>query len=300
VAALCTATATALAIGSTPARGQEQPDTNVRGAPSGSQFLIPMSSFLLPGLGQYLHGAPLTGAAYTSASLLGATLYNARGPGVGDDLPRDARGQEGYTGLLVVAGAAYLGTYDAFRRAVPRLQQEGKYAFLTNHAPVSSLWTAPFDMRFLRRWTTWVDLAYTGAVTAIVLSRRDPGRVYEPFTAHDAAFVTALSLNAGIGEEAVFRGWLYPVLHQQLRQRWWLSDGIQASIFGGLHTATAQAFAIVIGAHAFYEGWLTRHNGWNVRESVFHHFWYDMAIGIAEFLTDERATVTLAFPAVAF
>jgi len=103
-----------------------------------------------------------------------------------------------------------------------------------------------------------------------------------------------------VGEEALFRGWLYPVLHQNLGRRVWLSNGLQAAIFGSLHVPQAKSFALVIATWAFYEGWLTRRNGWSVRESVFHHFWYDVAVGAATLATQEQATVTIVFPAVRF
>ena len=96
----------------------------------------------------------------------------------------------------------------------------------------------------LQRWTTWIDLAHTGIVTTIlVLSETKPGKRYLPFQLHDAAFTTTLAYGAGTGEEALFRGWLYPLLYQKLGRRAWMANGIQATIFGSLHVPQAGAFA---------------------------------------------------------
>jgi membrane protease YdiL (CAAX protease family) len=179
------------------------------------------------------------------------------------------------------------------------LRREGKYRFATRHASTGSLLTAPLDPEFLLRWTTWIELAYTGAIVALVLGER--GVAYEPFKARDGAFAGVLSYSAGVGEEALFRGRLMPLSHQSMRERFWLANGIQAVIFGGLHIPDAKGYAAVIAAWAFYEGWLTRRSGWSVRESIFHHFWYDVLIVTATFLVDEHAPgLVIAFPTVRF
>lgn len=284
------------------AAAQDPADTDTtRHAKGGSQFLIPLGSMVVPGLGQYLHGATLPGLAFTGTALGGYALYSEHETDVDlSDLPRDGDRQLGYAGLFLVSGASFVSASDAFSRAIPDLQREGKYGFLTNRKTTASLFTAPFDPQFLGRWTTWIHLAYTGAVAAIVLGDRAPGVSYEPYRARDAAFATGLSLSAGIGEEAVFRGWLFPLFHQSFGQRFWLSNGLQSVLFGGGHADTQGAFALITTGWAFYEGWLTQRNGWNIRESIFHHFWYDVVIVSAEFLTDARVPVAITFPTIRF
>lgn len=282
----------------------QEPDTvgEVKRPPRGSQFLLPYGSLLVPGLGQYVQGAPLQGAAYTATAVAGWMVAQT------DDtdllvggLPRNGRDQFAYEGVHVALSAGMLSGWDSFRRAVPALQQQGKYEFLTSQEDLGDLLTAPLDFSVLDRWTTWVDLAFTGLVTGLVLADRQPGRSYKPYRANDAAFITALSLNAGIGEEAMFRGWLLPVFHQTTGERFWIGNTLQAGIFGGLHAEQAGAFAFVQTAWALYEGWLTRRNDWSIRESIFHHFWYDMFVATAEFLSDERqATIRIRFPTIRF
>jgi membrane protease YdiL (CAAX protease family) len=284
----------------------QQGDTLVRSgeARRGSEFLTPLGSWFLPGLGQYIERAPLAGVAYSATALAGMAVSLSAGD-VGwsgaDPLPRDAGDQFAFQGMHVQQTAGFLSGWDAFSRAVPALQAQGRYDFLTTPESVGDLLTAPFDVRFLSRPTTWLHLAYTGVITAIVLGERNPGTEYEPFHPRDAAFLTAMSFNAGVGEEAAFRGWLMPVLYQNSGQRFWLSNTVQAGIFGGLHAATAREFAAVIGGWALYEGWLTRRNDWSIRESIFHHFWYDVAVVTAILLADERAgPMQLTFPTIRF
>jgi len=215
------------------------------------------------------------------------------GPGCGP------AGQQALAGLEVATASGFLSAYDAFHRALPSLQRAGKYTFLTAHESPGRVLLAPFDPHMLRRWTTWIDLAHTGIVTTIlVLSETKPGKQYLPFRLHDGAFTTTLSYGAGTGEEALFRGWLYPLLYQNLGRRAWLANGIQATIFGSVHVPQAGAFAADIAAWGFYEGWLTRRNGWSARESVFHHFWYDVVITAATFLTQGSMRVRIVVPRV--
>jgi hypothetical protein len=268
-----------------------------RVAAQGSDFGIPLASLFVPGLGQYLQGSWLAGAGFTGAAVGGYALYSGGAAEGGSDLPRSSAGQRAFVGTVLVGAAAELSAYDAFHRSLPSLQRAGRYDFVTAHDSPGSLLLAPFDLRMLKRWTTWIDFAHTAGVTAlVVLSETEPGARYLPFRSHDGAFVASFSYGAGVGEEALFRGWLYPMLYQRLGRRAWLANGLQAGAFGALHAPQAGVFALDIAASAFYEGWLTRRNGWSVRESVFHHFWYDVAVGTATMLTQKTATVAVVVP----
>jgi len=268
----------------------------------GSDFWLPFASVFVPGTGQYAAGSPLVGAAFTGAAGVGYVLYFTGDTAASlTDLPRKPAGQQAIAGLEIATASGALSAYDAFHHALPRLQREGKYTFVTAHESPGRLLLAPFDPHMLRRWTTWIDLMHTGIVTALlVLSETQPGKQYVPFRLHDGTFTATIAYGAGTGEEALFRGWLYPLLYQKMGRRTWLANGIQATIFGSLHVPQAGAFAADIGAWALYEGWLTQRNGWNVRESVFHHFWYDTVVLTATFLTQGVGSVTVVFPTVRF
>lgn len=190
------------AAGDTAASSTERPRP-------GAEFRIPLASFLAPGVAQYIYRAPVAGASFTGMAALGTGLYLTGDEATleQDILPRHLEGQQAVVGALLVALAGYYSAYDGFRRGLPGLQREGKYAFLSDHAPLVELLDAPFDLGFLKRWTTWVDLAYTAGVTALIAAgRTGPGKRYVPFEWHDGAFLGAIGFMPGTGEEAFFRG----------------------------------------------------------------------------------------------
>jgi membrane protease YdiL (CAAX protease family) len=265
----------------------------------GSELLIPLGSVLVPGLGQFVRGDAAAGAAYLGVAVSGHAL-SAIGDPLGrtweGSLPRAPRDQLAEQGVQLAFTAGALSGWDAFHRAVPAMQKQGRYGFLSGRESAGDLLSAPFDARFLRRWTTWVDLAHTAAVTALILVVSDPGAEHLPFQPHDALYTTSLSMNAAVGEEALFRGWLLPLLHERTAGRFWVANGLQAGLFGAAHLPDASWFAAVIGAWGVWEGWIVRRNGWSIRESVFHHFWYDVAVVTAALLRDQpgsQRSVTL-------
>jgi hypothetical protein len=297
--------ALALSAGILPAQ-QAQP----RGADSipaprfGSELLIPVASFVLPGLGQYIHGAPATGAVYTGVALGGLALTT-----VGDawedtweDAPRRGRDQLADQGLHLMLTAGMISGWDAFHRAMPALQAQGRYQFIDRRESVGDLLSAPFDPSFLRRWTTWVDLAQTAVITALVLSERKSGSQYHAYRGRDALYATSLSMNAAAGEEALFRGYLLPMLYENTGGHFWVANGAQATLFGAGHIADAELAGVAfIAAWGLWEGWVTKRNDWSIRESIFHHFWYDVAIVTASLIVQEKdLAVRIYFPTIRF
>jgi membrane protease YdiL (CAAX protease family) len=269
----------------------------------GAQLAVPLASLVLPGIGQFRRNAVSAGAAFSGAAIAGYALYATGAPEdlSGGEIPLESGPRQSFIGLLLAQGSGEVSAYDAFHSALPALQHEGKYRFATHHASTTALLSAPFDRAFLKRWTTWIQLAYTGVLASVIVNQRKPGVAYERYELGDAAFGTGLAFGAGVGEEALFRGWLLPLLHQNTGGRFWLANGIQATVFGGLHTPQAGGYAALIGGWALWEGWLTRRHDWNIRESIFHHFWYDAIIFAAELLAEERGPgVAITFPTIRF
>ena len=62
------------------------------------------------------------------------------------------------------------------------------------------------------------------------------------------------------------------MIYERTEGKFAVSNAAQAWLFSRLHLGQAGPFALVIGAWAFYEGWLTKRNRWSIRESIFHHF----------------------------
>ena len=139
--AVCAVLAAFWAATGRPAGAQATPDTTAAGthALPGAQFRIPLVSLFAPGLGQFLRGAPITGAAFSATAVTGVALYLT-----GDttavstsDLPRHPEGQQAFAGLLLLSGAGYLSAYDAFASALPALRASKPSTFSTS-APNSA------------------------------------------------------------------------------------------------------------------------------------------------------------------
>lgn len=282
-------------------------DTAARRAPidsarprRGSEFLIPFSNLLLPGLGQYIQRAPAAGLGYTAAFLGGFALANLSDSSYRTDLPHTGRDQLSDIGLGVLVSSSFLSTWDSFQRAVPRLQRQGKYDFLGRRETLGQLASAPFDPRFLKRWTTWVDLGQTAAFVALTLSDRKTGVDYIPVRGRDPLFAGAISINAGVGEEAMFRNYLLALFYQHMGRRFWVANATQGSIFGAAHLPEYGLQWAYLSGWAMWEGWITRRNNWSVRESVFHHFWYDTAIFTAAYFVEPATPARITLPTLRF
>jgi hypothetical protein len=262
----------------------------------GSEFWIPFASWVIPGTGQFIHRAPAAGLAYTGVAVGGAVVQLSR-PRETAVFPRSRDGQIRSAGELVYQSTTWLSPWDAFNRALPALRQQGKYKFLpVKREGLRELASAPLDYRFLGRWTTWVDLGQTALLTAAVFWVREPDVPRYPFLGRDAAYAVSLSAEAGIGEEAFFRGYFLPMLNQKTG-KFWVANATQAAVFGVAHGPAG----LVQGPWALWEGWLVRRNDWSIRESVFHHFWYDLAVSTAGAIAEEKpVTVRLRFPTITF
>lgn len=240
--------------------------------------------------------APATGLGYSAVSVGGIAMMLSGSPD-DSDIPRTSEGQRFELGALVVQSAGFLSARDAFLRAVPAMQQQGKYKFLTTPEGLPELLSAPFDFRFLKRWTTWVDIGQTALMTGLVLSERTSSKTYYPYRVQDGAVVFGIAANAGISEEAMFRGYLLPMIYEK-SGKFWVANATQAAIFGIGHGPAGLLFQ---GPWGLWEGWLVRRNDWSIRESIFHHFWYDFAVITAAAVVEAKpVSVRVRLPSISF
>lgn len=269
-----------------PSFAQHLPADSTRPRPRrGAEIAIPMASLFVPGIGQFVHGAPVSGLAYSSVYTAGVLIGRKHEVPDSLDIPREPLDQRSDLAWTFAMSSMWLSSWDAFNRAVPAQQSAGRYAFLGKRETLGQLVAAPFDPSFLRRWTTWVDLGQTALVSAVILSDRKSNLVYPPFRGRDAGWAGTVSMNAAVAEEAFFRGYLLPMMYEKTG-RFWVANTAQAALFALGHSAGAGN--VFIGASGLWEGWVTRRNGWSVRESIFHHFWYDAAVITAIMLADEQ------------
>ena len=94
----------------------------------------------------------------------------------------------------------------------------------------------------------------------------------------------------------MFRGYLFPLLHEHLGRKMWLSNSLQAAIFGLAHYSSKNRVPWFQTLAGMYWGEVTLKNRGSVREAVFQHFWYDAIVLTTAFLTEEEPEpVTMSF-----
>ncbi|MCX6127041.1 MAG: hypothetical protein NTV34_20145, partial [Proteobacteria bacterium] len=131
-----------------------------------SDLALPISSLLLPGLGQWIGGNYEHGAVYSGLAL-GGIRYSqlARDQSKLDDKEllnptrSDTAGRKYLIGLQTYQSMGGFSLYHSFRSAVSLRKPDHQYQFLTQLERPLDLAIAPFDFRYLKRTSTWVPLA---------------------------------------------------------------------------------------------------------------------------------------------
>ncbi len=279
----------------TPDRGGEGPR---------SVYWRPMLSFLLPGFDQYLAGHDATGLAYSTV-WLGAGLWSIDRSNrlqkaeaemqwqnwseeqrtdyrTHEELPRQAALASQY-GTAV----GFMSAWHSFRTSVETQRAEGRYAFLKHEETPIDLLKAPFQFSFLQRQTTWIPLVIAAGLGALG-SQYFPDR-YErdPFSRSDAAYAQVFSYNAGVSEEAAFRGYLQPVLYESWNSPFW-SNLTQATVFSLAHLGTNDRPFPQLGM-GYYFGWLQQKRDWTLSEGIFIHAWWDVIVISTNYLVRLKA-----------
>jgi membrane protease YdiL (CAAX protease family) len=271
-----------------------------------SDLWLPLGSAFLPGFGQYFQG-DWTGAVYTGTAVAGFLLVLQGTSEIISDLGEDALKDDPNSllfseswsyrkivlGSLAAQGSGFLSAYSAFRISVPRFQQEdGRYLFLGRRESVPELMASPFRFDHLLKPSTAIPLGLlAGGVGYLVNYERSHHRGARwTLSGDDFLFTGAEAWNAGVTEEAAFRGWIYPLAYQYLWQNFWLANGAQALLFGAAHfDSENNPIPWPQAVLGFYFGWLVKKNGWTLSESIFMHAWWDMILFAGEVATSYRA-----------
>ena len=159
------------------------------------------------------------------------------------------------------------------------------------------LFKSTLEFKYLTRKTTWIPLLIGGAIAGLRLST--PPATYNersPFTSADALFTSAFSANAGTHEEAMFRGWLMPVLREYTGSDMWSNIG-QGVLFAAAHLGTVSTPLpqLLLGLHL---GNLTQDNGWEMGEAVFIHTWWDIIAFWTQFQYNSKYAKSPVAPVV--
>jgi membrane protease YdiL (CAAX protease family) len=266
-----------------------------------SDFLVPTVSLLLPGFGQWKEdqhgyasiysGGALGGAFYSSyfaqkvdEKYLGDTeglLPSRDDPHNKDpDILRARLGSQTYFTF------GCLSAYHSFRSAVPTAKGD-RYAFLTQEESPAELALSPFNVTYLLRPTTILPLLLgTGmlvsALQAPPKELADAQLQKSAYSPRDTLFAAPLAYNAGMGEEALFRGWLMPLLRANTGGDT-TANALTALIFGLGHLSANNKAPLFQTLAGYYLGYVTQRNQWRIGESIFIHAWWDLLIVSASY-----------------
>ena len=249
-----------------------------------SIFFVPLLSGLFPSFGQFKDGEAKKGIIILGFAATGILIADEAKKRQKEFLQSDSLGWHGYNdnvraeefGLGMFKHAGQFSLYESFLNRVEDYKAEGKYLFLPVEQNLESIHKAPFKFEYLTRWTTFVPLLL-GLAGGATNYNRSPVPEHFNIRLVDATTSTYRSYVAGVGEEAMFRGWLQPIIYENT-QNFWLSNSIQGLAFGFAH-GPRPYIQTVFG---LYSGWLTQRNNWDLSESIFIHTWWDIFIITAE------------------
>jgi len=290
-------------------------------------------AFLLPGAGQAYLGNWAAAAGYAGATFgqLGLAVAFALED---QNAPATATGTYASPGLSLlmlnqVQTVSLYGIYAAYRDARLYNHNAGYAVAIPDHDLTTYL-LSPFAPEVLRKPEVWLGLiaavlfvvAYDAGVKAALtalhfapqparpLWRQSSVRVLgsDHSRLDGAALSTALngvlSMQAAMGEEALYRGVLQSELRQHLGP--WPALAASSSVFAAMHIANtllqpdAETRAgqllslpgiLLVGS---YMGWIFERNGHSLRESIAFHFWYDViAMGLGLLINPKSTAFTM-------
>jgi membrane protease YdiL (CAAX protease family) len=268
-----------------------------------SDLWMPMVNLLLPGFDQWWEGQYPYAAAYTGV-YLGGQLYastvaarndlegqmsrrreekRARGEDESDVTidAKDITVRKYLLGQLLAQGASGMSAWHAFRTAAESRRAGGQYGFLATTETPADVLLAPFAFHHLRESTTLIPLGVAAALSGLILASEPPeGTERAAFTGADGVFTAAYSWNAGTHEEALFRGWLMPVMYEYW-DNGFVANLVQSVLFAAAHLGTnpQPIPQLFLGYHL---GYVSQKRRWTLSEAVFIHTWWDViAFGIA-------------------
>jgi membrane protease YdiL (CAAX protease family) len=250
-----------------------------------SLIWMPLLSFFLPGFDQYLEGQIAYGFFYTGVAILGISMIpddvdvSKIQP---DDKDLNNKERKAMYGAQLYQTAGCLSAYHSFRTAVHTHKANGEFTFLSEDETPFDIMMAPFKLTFLGNWTTLVPLGLLGGLTALAYKDIKLGSLDRS----DYLFATGISYNAGTGEEALFRGWMMPLLMHYTGSGFW-SNTITAGLFAAAHISGDLKYPAAQFLLGWYFGWLTQKRHWTIEESVFIHTWWDIIVFTATLAFDD-------------
>jgi len=192
--------------------------------------------------------------------------------------------RERQIGQAMLGHSMMLSLYDSFSTRSAMAKTNGEYLFLPENQNVDSILKAPLKFEYLKRWTTFIPFSIAMLVGYNQFNDSPRPEKFE-LRPIDGVASSYTSYVAGTGEEAFFRGWMYPVIYQNTGSHL-ASNLIQGTVFGFAH-GPKPYFQLAFG---FYSGWLTERNGFDLGEAIFVHAWWDFFVIGAEYARSRSMT----------
>lgn len=268
-----------------------------------SDILAPALSLFLPGLDQWWEGEYRAAAAYSGiwvgGNFLAATAIDSlkrreveSGSEIGTDeglASRDGDVRRAMLGSQMAFAAGSYSTLHAFQNAVDSRRESGQYSFLGEKVTVADTVMAPFRVSYLSRSSTYIPLGIIGALAAYSVKSKTPGYVNVALRGTDYAFGAGYSYLAGTHEEALFRGWMMPLMREYVAGDT-TSNILQSLIFALAHRGSVDLpiTQLLLGYHL---GYVTQRNGWSLGEAAFIHTWWDVIAFMAAYSKRESPAV---------
>ncbi len=241
----------------------------------------PLVSLFLPGFDQWYENQ-IHGAIFYSGLALTGLVISSQAQGNKKDLNLDdiekelgrERGRQYQYGSQLFLFSGSLSAYHSFRTSVTTQQERGKFEFLKNTEDVGKLLMSPFDFSLLKRKTVYFPLGGL-FVLGIWHFSTDSSSGDQTLSMSDLFYSPAISYNAGVGEEALFRGWMMPQFRQWTGDDQW-SNLLTSTLFSLAHIQGEYRFPLSQFLMGYYLGFLTQKNEWTLKESIFLHTWWDV------------------------
>lgn len=250
----------------------------------------PIESFFLPGFDQYLEHQTPYGLTYSGIYIVGFSIEKGS---------PDYRKFSNFHERLDCFRVSTLGNqfrllsgqlslYHSFRTAVESRKKQGEFSFLKYSETPQELALAPFQLKYLTSPYTYLGIPGLMIMGGLIEAMKRNHfhyhiKDFKTPTSTDVTFSGVISFNAGVGEEAFFRGWIMPVT-MYYSQNEWVSNAITSLAFGIAHFGwDSMPISQTIGG--FYLGYVSQVNQWTLGESIFIHTWYDVAAFLFLFST---------------
>ncbi|MBI1859960.1 MAG: CPBP family intramembrane metalloprotease [Deltaproteobacteria bacterium] len=260
----------------------------------------PWVSFLLPGFDQWVEGQTSAATVYSGLALAGiATVLAVQGDSSQYVTSKDDRARTTILGAQIYQTMGSLSTFHAFRSGLVAARAEGAFPEMASEETPAELLCSPFRIDYFIRPTTFLPLLVVGALVAVDANAGGNNAIN--FSTADGFFAGAFSYQAGLGEEALFRGVLQPTISEYFTERNALAANFsQALIFAALHYSSQNRLPWPQFLLGFYLGWLTQHNNYTLSENIFLHTWWDVVAIGASYALSQTITrpTTFFFPLI--